>query len=191
MLFCYRTNQKLSGPWQVLTFGKIKYHTTSLFNKNKAKMEQPHVTKSNSIAIKYYFSVWLYQSLTSFWRSFSLLQFIEVCGCVFMHSSHHMISVSMRSGLWLGHSHVLQICWRVWDHCPVAWPIFGQALAVGRMSSHLTLQYFGIRKEFMVDSMIVRCPGPVATKQAQTHQPSTSMCNAWYEAFVLIWSLGF
>ncbi len=39
--------------------------------------------------------------------------------------------------------------------------------------------------------MTVRCPGPVATKQAQNHQPSTSMCDFWYEVFVLICTLGF
>ncbi len=39
--------------------------------------------------------------------------------------------------------------------------------------------------------MTLRCPGPVATKQAPNHQPSTSMCDFWYEVFVLKCSLVF
>lgn len=48
-----------------------------------------------------------------------------------------------------------------------------------------------LHEEFMVDSMTVRCPGPVATKEAPNHQPLTSMCDFWYEVFVLMCSLGF
>ncbi len=44
---------------------------------------------------------------------------------------------------------------------------------------------------FMVDSVTVRDPGPVATKKAQTHQPFTSMLEFWYEMFVLISFLAF
>ncbi len=38
-------------------------------------------------------------------------------------------------------------------------------------------------EEFMVDSVTVRCPGPVAIKQAKNHHPSTSMPDFWYGAF--------
>ncbi len=43
----------------------------------------------------------------------------------------------------------------------------------------------------MVNSVTVRCPDPVATKQAQNHQPSTSMCDVCYDMFVLMCSLRF
>ncbi len=140
--------------------------------------------------LKYTFSVWLYQSLTSFWKNFGphfftmLIQFICLCTA---------LASAFQAGCGLDFDWAITtpwlfsfqpFCWRLLvclDHCLVAWPNFGHALAVIRMASHL----------FMVDSVTVRCPGPVATKQAQNHQPSTSLLDFWYEVFVLISSFGF
>ncbi len=52
-----------------------------------------------------------------------------------------------------------------------SWPSFSCQTDVLTFDSRI-LWY---TEEFMVDSMTLRCPGPVATKQAPNHQPSTSM----------------
>lgn len=41
---------------------------------------------------------------------------------------------------------LLKICCCAWTHCPVAWHNLSQALAVGQIGSHLTLEYFGIQR---------------------------------------------
>lgn len=49
----------------------------------------------------------------------------------FSSLSSHSISIELQSGLWLGHCDTLQWnCWCARDRWPVAWPSFGQALAV-------------------------------------------------------------
>lgn len=41
---------------------------------------------------------------------------------------------------------LLKICCCAWTHCPVAWHNLSQALAVGQIGSHLTLEYSGIQR---------------------------------------------
>ncbi len=72
-----------------------------------------------------------------------------------MRSSRFSISGRMWSGLsgLLQHldyflfSHSVEDLLVCLDHCPVAWPNFGHAIAVIRMASHLTLEYFGIQRD--------------------------------------------
>jgi len=116
----------------------------------------------------------LYQSLTSFWRNFGpffftmLLQFIEVCGHLFMHSSRHSISVGLRSRLRLGHCNTLilfffshssvdlLVIFRSLSSCMTKfWPSFSCRMDDLTFDSGQILWY---TDEFMVDAMTVRCP---------------------------------
>ena len=47
--------------------------------------------------------------------------------------------------------------------------LFSQALAVGQMVSHFSLQHICYNEEFMVSSVIARFQGRMATKQAQPY----------------------
>lgn len=59
---------------------------------------------------------------------------------------------------------------------------FQQPLAAGQMSPHLSPQYFLSTEEFIINSMTVKCSGPVAAKLARISH--TTIAGAW---FVLIW----
>ncbi len=69
-------------------------------------------------------------------------------------------------------------------------------VCLGSLSSYITQFWpnFNYRTDGLTIDFRMLCntpPGPVATKQAQNHQPSTSMLDFWDEVFVLICSLGF
>ncbi len=108
-----------------------------------------------------------------------------------------LISLSHRSGGILDHS--LQRCsslLRCVGIClytalttshPVASPNHGQALAVGWMSSHLSLEYFGIQRS----SWSTQWLRGTWVLWLQDKPKIISMCYFWYEVFVLMCSLGF
>lgn len=70
----------------------------------------------SSNKLKLIFSVRLYQSFTSLWiflthsalhTSFSSFRVVINCLCTALLRSHHIISVKLRSGFWLGHFNML------------------------------------------------------------------------------------
>jgi len=59
-----------------------------------------------------------------------------------------------------------------WDHRPIAWPNFRQALAVGQdglLTFNARILWYP--EKIMVESKIARCPGSVAEKHAKNNQP--------------------
>ncbi len=127
-----------------------------------------------------------------------LLQFIEVCG----HFLYTALATAFESGwvwtllycntlilLFFSRSVVdLLGCLGSLSCCMTQfWPNFSCRTDCVTFDSSI-LWY---TEEFMVNSVTVRCPDPVTTKQAQNHQPSTSMCDVCYDMFVLMCSLRF
>lgn len=179
--------------WSILTtdFNPVADYCTIYIHSVKKNIFTGLYTTHDSVACRtsFEFSMWLCQSLCCRW---TLLQFIEVFGHLFMCSSLKVMprcfQFQVESRLWLDHCNTLiflslfqSLCCCAWDYCPVAWFNFSKGLGVRKMSSHLTSEYFGIWR-----SLTSRCAGPVAGKQDQiiTSPPPCSIagtrCFWWY-----------
>lgn len=119
---------------------------------------------------------WSVTLLGSYW--FGSLRFSGVCLCTAFLKSCHSISVSLGSGLWMGHccslilSQPLRIADLLWHHCLVAWYNFSWALGVGQMASDLTLATL-VHK---------------GVHGLQNRHVSTAVLDSWYAVFAFLYT---
>lgn len=117
------------------------------------------VACSTTFSSNNYFSVGLHQSVTSLWMNeqhcCSSFRFVGIHLGPALLRSCHSISIRLRDGLRLNHCNaflfsfspiLLQICFYAWIHWPVGWSCLGQALAIGQMTSRLTLEYLSTQR---------------------------------------------
>lgn len=117
----------------------------------------------------------------------TLLQFIEVCIHLYMHSSPKVLHCNQRYGLQLGHCSTLilfffgnsgvdlLLCFGSLSCCMIQ---FQSILSVRWMGSHLTEECFDIQRLYGISDG--------GYKEAQSHHHFTTVLYNWYEPFLLI-----